>query len=70
MKRRTIFYAGMIYMETDEPVSGSQLPDGAYAHIIHANKHRVWYQIRNSCYEHIDIEDVPKNLELMLLLME
>ena len=72
MKRITIFYAGLIYDEFDDwsSVRPHDLPDGAYILSVHGEtKMPFWYIVRHAGANAISLEEVPKELRTLQLLL-
>ena len=71
MKRITVFYAGLIYEEFEDPnkLRLHELPDGAYIHLHRASGGPGDPKWLKKDFTPVLIEDVPKELRTMLLLM-
>jgi hypothetical protein len=76
MKRCIVFYAGLIYGEYDywQTPSESELPDGAYISFCHPmgnpKASRTWYVVTSAAAAVLHINEVPKELQTMVLLMQ
>lgn len=66
MKKRTAFYAGLVYSEQDQSYASSQLPDGAYVYVNHGQNR--WFKYPGVVQ--VAPEDVPKDLQMLVMLME
>ncbi len=69
MKTYLVFYAGLLYDEVNH-WSSSDLPDGAYV-FGPTLKHQwgQWYLIRHAGHDTVDLDDVPKELRMLALLL-
>lgn len=68
MKMRTAFYAGLLYAEKDTPFSSKDaLPDGTYVYVNDGNIRWIKY---HGGVTLVAPEDVPKDLLMLVMLME
>lgn len=68
MKLVTVFYAGQLHEEADKWIPVHTIPDGAY--VLNQNKAgATWYVIRYGGATPINLSDVPKELRLLLLII-
>ena len=69
MKRYTIFYAGKFYGELDEWSGTRGLPNGAYVMFRGTGEFVQWFVIEQGTIAYLLDEDVPKELQLWVLLL-
>jgi len=71
MKECTIFYAGLLYEEIDlQYLRFPSLPDGCYLfYRDRTPSSGSWFTWTRNNLCQLDLEDVPKELQMMVLIM-
>lgn len=71
MRKCVVFYAGMVWGEYDSWPSSEDRPDGAFINYMPGDAGgRVWYVIRGAWADVVDLDDVPKELRTICLLLQ
>lgn len=71
--RILVFYAGLLYADTDmaelkllHTTCGSEIYNGAYQYWVGSHDSRAWYRMDGTP---VLLDDVPKELRMLVLLM-
>lgn len=71
MKLFTVFYASLLYLETDHWQEMTDAPDGSWCRVQHKNPilNPIWMH-KKSCWARIKDEDVDPTVKTLLMLMQ